>query len=104
ELHKALRTGQAETISFDRNGSQRLPRPSIEAYKAFCGHIFVARTNALFDGYRVRAFGARRISFAHLVSDGQEVYPEDRKRILFGCAALSFVVAVIPWTLFPFMK
>jgi hypothetical protein len=91
ELYQALRTGNTSGISFDRAGSERKPVPRIQAYAGVCGHFFVAQTNAIFDGYRVRMWGKRRISFAHFAPNGEKRYPERTKRILFATATASFV-------------
>src|SRR5205807_593877 len=48
EVFDALRHHQS--VTFDRRGSARLPAPSLAYYQRVLNHIFVARTNALFEG------------------------------------------------------
>jgi hypothetical protein len=92
EVYQALKRGDTSGITFDRDGSEKFPAPQIRAYEAVCGHLFIAQTNATFDGYRVRLVGHRRISFAHFVAAGERPYPEGMKRMLFGTAIASFAI------------
>jgi hypothetical protein len=45
-------------------------------------HIYVSRTNAVFDGYSVGVFTTRPISFLHYVDGVAEFYPQGYKRLL----------------------
>jgi hypothetical protein len=95
ELYRALRTADASLITFDRDGSELAPGPCVRAYKGVCRHIFVAQTNALFDGYRMRVFGRRRISFAHFVEQDEAPYPELRKRFLFAITTCCLLACLV---------
>jgi hypothetical protein len=53
----------------------------------FCKHLFVAMSNAIFDGYAVRMESPRRIRF--LLYSRTILYPEVRKQLLLGTAGTS---------------
>jgi hypothetical protein len=67
ELFESLRSGR--TVRFDRRGSLRMPAPSEAYYQQIMKHIFIATTNAFFDGYGVRPYGKKRLSFIHYCDD-----------------------------------
>lgn len=92
EIHNATRAGSRETISLDQHGS-RYRLPAMEPYRRYYEHVFVSRTNAMFDGYRYGFFAAKRITFAHYSGPGIEPYPEGTKRILL--LALTVSVALV---------
>ena len=78
-------------ISFRRDGSPHKPAPTLAAYKKIFRHIFIANTNAIFDGYGMRLFGTKRISFLHFSGDGIESYPQVKKEFLLICGMVSAV-------------
>jgi hypothetical protein len=94
EVYFAAKSPTLHQISFQRDGSQHVPAPKWETYERVFKHIFIARTNAIFDGYRVALIGSRRISFLHLVDASNEPYPQRIKQmacglwIVFTCASL----------------
>jgi len=98
DLLLAVESGNPSSIVFERNGSVLEPFPGIDFLNQCCRHLFLARSNAIFDGYGVRIIGPKRIDFLHYSPQGTK-YPNGFKKILLGlivgCGALSIVV----WTL-----
>jgi len=62
QLHEAIVDGDLTRIAFERNGAALEPHPKAEFYACYCRHLFVAMSNAVFDGYAVRSIGRKRIS------------------------------------------
>jgi len=88
EVYAAATCGQQAGISFDQHGSHyRLP--PLDQYRSLFRHLYVARTNAIFDGYHYGLFGAKRIEFVHYVGPGIEPYPQHTKELLLIGFALS---------------
>lgn len=98
ELLLAVESGDPSGIVFERNGSILKPFPRLDFLNECCRHLFLARSNAIFDGYGVRIIGRKRIDFLHYSPRGTK-YPNSSKNILLGlilgCAGLSIVL----WTL-----
>jgi Transglutaminase-like superfamily len=96
ELYEAIINGDLSRIAFGREDAALMPHPSLEVYDLHCRHMFVAMSNAIFDGYAVRIAGPRRIRFLHY---GQkDAYPEFRKQILLGVAGCSLFLSLVFWT------
>jgi hypothetical protein len=87
-------------ITFDQHGSKyRLPR--MDQYRRYYNHVFVAMTNALFDGYRYGLLTRKPIYFAHYAGPGIEPYPIWRKRrALIGLAVSLTVLSYLGMELF----
>lgn len=98
ELHQLVVLGQWQRLRFERNGSALEPHPNPAAYMC-CRHLFVALSNAIFDGYGVRLFGPRRINFLHY--SGVAPYPTLTKQILLGACGGGFFFSLVfgIWTL-----
>jgi hypothetical protein len=88
DLYLAAKNPGGHSVEFPRGGSRHLPAPTWDGYVSLCKHIFVSRTNAIFDGYRIGLIGTKRISFLHLVDPPYEQYPETRKELAGGCSVL----------------
>ena len=89
EVYAAAQPESRAHISFDQHGSHyRIP--PLDMYRGYFRHLFVARTNAIFDGYRYGLFAAKGIEFVHYAGPGIEPYPEQKKELLlivFGVSA-----------------
>ena len=99
DLHEAIVGGDLTRIAFQRNGGVLVPHPSPELYERFCRHLFVAMSNAVFDGHAVRIIGRKRIRFLHY--SGEAAYPEFRKQLLLlaGGSGLFLSLALWAWSL-----
>jgi hypothetical protein len=95
ELHKAAAAGRLDRITFDRNGTTVEPHPSPEHFGLYCQHLFVATSNAVFDGYYVRMIGTRRIPFLHYSE--ASAYPVLRKRVLLNVGGAGLCLSAIFW-------
>jgi hypothetical protein len=95
EIHAAAKPNSRKTISLDQHGCHhRLPE--MKDYRRTYRHVFVSRTNAVFDGYRYGLFGTKRITFAHYCEPGIEPFPQQKKAVLLsGFAASGSVAAVL---------
>ena len=106
EVYAAAQPGAKERISFDQHGSHYRLIP-LEEYRRYFRHIYVAGTNALFDGYRYGLLESKRITFVHYSGPGIEPYPERKKELLLaglvvtaGLAAfliVQFVAELLFW-------
>ena len=83
QVYDAAHTGIGR-ITFERDGSNVQPLPSMKLNKQILQHLLYLRTNAYFDGYRVSVFGRKRISVAHYASYGGSQYPEALKETLLA--------------------
>lgn len=84
EVRAAAASGSKAYISLDQHGS-RYRLPPLNQYRSLFQHVFVARTNAIFDGYRYGLLVAKRIEYVHYAGPGIEPYPEHTKELLlFG--------------------
>ncbi len=93
ELCNAVESGDLSRIEFVRNGSDLKPIPQIRFFQECCRHLFLALSNAVFDGYAVRMTGSKRIDFLHYNS--KETYPEFEKRVLLALAMASLVLSLV---------
>ena len=103
ELFLAIESGDLSCIVFERNGSVLKPAPRLDFLSECCRHLFLAMSNAIFDGYGVRIVGSKRIDFLHCCPNGPN-YPSLSKKILLGlsvtCAALSlllWMLSLVAW-------
>jgi len=95
ELYDAVMDGRLDEIAFDRGGGTLWPHPKTEFYARCCRHLFVAMSNAVFDGYAVRMVGPKRISFLHYSKEA--AYPTLRKRLLLGAGATLLFLSAVFW-------
>jgi hypothetical protein len=96
DLHEAIAVGDLTRISFERNGGTLVPHPRAVSYQCSCRHLFVAMSNAVFDGHAVRMLGRNRISFMHYSREAE--YPEFRKQLLLGAGGSSLFLSLVSWT------
>jgi hypothetical protein len=96
ELQEAIAVGNLGRISFERNGGMLAPHPRAEFYERYCRHLFVALSNAVFDGHAVRIVGRNRIRFLHYSREAE--YPEFRKRLLLGAGSGGLFLSLVLWT------
>jgi len=95
EVYDAAQPGSKRNISLDQHGSTYRLVP-IEKYRNYFRHVYVARTNAIFDGYRYGILARRRIEFVHFAAQGIEPYPQRKKEfLLLGVMVFSGIAAVI---------
>jgi hypothetical protein len=92
DVYLAARQYGPQRVAFERDGSKHLPEAVWDSYRRYFNHMYVARTNAIFDGYGVRLFGSKRISFLHYFGNGTEPYPEHTKNFLFVLCAASVLI------------
>jgi hypothetical protein len=93
DVYLAARESGPQRVSFQRDGSKHLPEATWDTYREYFKHIYIARTNAIFDGYGVRLFGRKRISFLHYFGKGTKPYPEETKScLLLLCAASASIM------------
>ena len=78
EVYAAAQPGSPTRISFDQHGSHYRLMP-LDEYRRYFRHLFLARTNAIFDGYHYGLFGAKRIEFVHFAAQGIKPYPQQKK-------------------------
>lgn len=95
ELHEAVIGGGLAEITFERNGSTLAPHPKPEIYGHYCRHLFMAMSNAIFDGYSVRLLGWKRISFLHFSREA--TYPQLRKQFLLGAGGSGLFLGAVFW-------
>jgi hypothetical protein len=92
EIHAADRPESLKTVSFDQHGCHH-HMPKMEDYRRSYRHVFVSRTNAVFDGYRYGLFATKQITFAHYCEPGVEPFPQQKKRVLLSGFAASSSIA-----------
>lgn len=99
ELQEAIVCGHLDAITFERDGSVLAPHPRPEVYAHYCRHLFMAMSNAVFDGYSVRLLGRKRISFLHYSREAS--YPQLRRQVLLGAGGSGLLLSVLfsVWTL-----
>lgn len=96
QVRAAMTSGNVQRVGFERQGATTEPVPSLRNHPpAWFTHVFFSDTNAYFDGYQVKLFGSRRMSFTHYAAPGIVAYPETLKWILGGTAVLSILSAVL---------
>jgi hypothetical protein len=94
EVYTAAQPGSNAQISFDQHGSHyRLP--PLSQYRRYFRHLYVAKTNAFFDGYRYGLLGSKRIEFVHYAAPGIEPYPQRMKELLLVALAVSACLAAL---------
>jgi len=98
DLVLALESGDPGSIVFERNGSLLKPAPKSAFLQQCCRHLFLARSNAIFDGYGVRIIGPKRIDFLHYSPQGTK-YPNGSKQLLIGLIVVCAAVSIAVWTL-----
>jgi hypothetical protein len=98
ELRNVVENGDLTQVAFDRNGSALKPVPQAKFFYKCCRHLFLGLSNAVFDGYGVRMFGAKRIHFLHYGK--LKKYPELSKRIQICAASVSLLLSMALWTSF----
>lgn len=89
KVFECLRQGR--TLEFARRGVTCAPTPSNDCSQKVMRHIFVAKTNAVFDGFRAQLFG-RRFEFVHCCDENAGPYPQRLKLMLTGAAGVLLVV------------
>jgi hypothetical protein len=95
ELHLAIADADPSRIAFARERGALIPHPRLELFEFYCRHMFVAMSNAIFDGYAIRILGQRRIQFFHFSHDGK--YPEVLKHLLLVAACCSLFLGLLFW-------
>jgi len=95
ELQEAVVREQLDRITFERNGATLEPCPRPATYGRPCRHLFVAVSNAIFDGYSVRIVGPKRLRFLHY--SRESTYPTLRKQVLLGAGGSGLCVSVMFW-------
>jgi hypothetical protein len=69
--------------------------PPLHEYRLYFRHMFYARTNAVFDGYRYGLFSRKSIDFIHYIGPQTVPYPQAMKTgLLFG-TGISFLFSVL---------
>jgi hypothetical protein len=94
EAYEAVNSGPGGRISFEQNGSRHRLPPVGDYAKCF-KHLFVARTNAIFDGYRYSLLGSKRITFSHFVRPDVEPYPQRWKEQIMFVFVIASLLAVL---------
>ena len=95
ELQEVVVSGRFAAMTFERNGSTLAPHPKAEIYGRYCQHLFLAMSNAIFDGYSVRLLGRKRISFLHYSREA--TYPQLRKQFLLGAGGSGLFLGAVFW-------
>jgi hypothetical protein len=95
QLQEVIVTGGFDRIAFERNGGALEPHPKPEFYARYCRHLFVAMSNAVFDGYAVRIVGRKRIGFLHYSREA--AYPKCRKELLLAAGSSGLFLSLVLW-------
>ena len=95
ELQEAALGRQLNRVTFDRGGPAVEPDPTAQVYAIYCRHMFVALSNALFDGYRIGLFGPKRMRFMHYSPRAN--YPVLRKQLLLGISGGGLLLSLVFW-------
>ncbi len=96
EMYRVQQTTVMRRVSFQRDGSSHLPVPTWAVYDGLFKHLYIAKTNAFFDGYRLGLFGPKKIAFLHLVDKGVEPHPQRRKELLaIGCTVSALAALIM---------
>ena len=96
QLYEAIVTGDLTRIAFERDVGALEPHPTPKVYERYCQHLFVAMSNAVFDGHGVRIVGRKRMRFLHY--SRQAAYPEFRKQFLIGAGGSGLFLSLMLWT------
>jgi|HubBroStandDraft_4_1064222.scaffolds.fasta_scaffold101213_2 hypothetical protein len=94
EVYFALQKGEVDRISLFRHGTSAPYLARVEYYRQAFKHIYVACSNAIFDGYHVSLVGKKRITFLHFVDLHVPPYPERRKQFLLVSGFVSLLLAM----------
>jgi hypothetical protein len=97
ELHGAIADADLSRITFARERGALKPHPRVELFELYCQHMFVAMSNAIFDGYAVRILGQRRIQFVHYSE--KDKYPDVLKYLLLVATCCSIFLGLVFWAL-----
>jgi hypothetical protein len=92
EVYQAYREGEQQRLQFARRGSTFLPAPAHEFYRRVFRHIYIAKTNAIFEGYAVRLVPYKQIVFMHYCDGKTPPYPQ-RKKLCYLLAGPALVIA-----------
>jgi hypothetical protein len=91
DVREAVVRGEPQRITADHPSRGRVPQTlTPEALR----HIYISRTNAVFDGYSVGVLTTRPISFLHYVDWTAESYPQGYKRLLSVVGAGTCLLGV----------
>ena len=102
EVYQAYRHGQQQRVQFDRLGSILQPAPTHEFYRGVFLHIYVAKSNAIFEGYAVRLIPYKQIGFMHHYDHKMTRYPQYRKLcyLLIGPVLVSAPLLIVAFEFF----
>jgi hypothetical protein len=89
DVREAVLRGESQRVSVDHPS---LGRSSLTLPSEALRHVYVSRTNAVFDGYSVDVLTTRSISFLHYVDRMAEPYPQVYKRLLIVVGAATFLL------------
>jgi hypothetical protein len=102
EVYQAYRHGQQQRVQFDRLGSILQPAPTHEFYRGVFLHIYIAKSNAIFEGYAVRLIPYKQIGFMHHYDHKMTRYPQYRKLcyLLIGPVLVSAPLLIVAFEFF----
>ncbi len=101
DMIRAVEAHAANHVSFERNGSDSFPSPSWNTYQGMFHHLFVAKTNAFFEGYRLSPLASKPIRFLHFVDRYVAPYPQWQKDVMIAVASLCAVTEIfLAWRVF----
>jgi len=89
DVREAVIRGESQRVTVEHPS---LGRSAVTLPADTLRHIYVSRTNAVFDGYSVGVLTTRRISFLHYVDRAAEPYPQAYKGFLSAIGAGTFVL------------
>ena len=95
EVYLALQKNEVDRVGILQNGTTASQPARAEYYRQAFKHIYLACTNALFDGYRVSLVGTRRMSFLHYVDVHSPEYPVRLKRFFLVGGVVALVLAIL---------
>ena len=94
EAYDAAQPGSEHSFSLDQHGSTyRLP--PLETYRGYLRHVYVSKTNAIFDGYRYGLLATRKIEFVHFAAPGIAPYPQGEKQFLIFAMVVFIAIAAV---------
>ena len=92
ELHEAV--AEQSLILFERHGSPLTPIPTLEAYRNYCGHLFIRLSNRIFDDTSV---GISRSGVHFLHYSSHSAYPSRRKKLARIVGACGLGLSTVFW-------
>lgn len=99
DVYDAVRTRQTARIKIIGYGGATRPVDERLTQREF-KHVYIALTNALFDGYRV-CFSCRKpISFAHLTTSYSPDYPSSQKKVALAASGIGLLFGLLSLTIF----